>query len=1337
MPKRRICLNMIVKNEMANLDRCLRAVAPHIDCWVIGDTGSADGTQDFIRAFFAERDLPGELHEFPFQNFSQARNEALRLARASTLAFDYLLFCDADMEFKVDNPNFANDLDAEVFQLIQRSGVTYWNSRLLRRDADCDYRGVTHEYLDLRDGRTDQLHGAWYIDHATGANRVGKFERDANLLRDALLHERDPGLIARYHFYLANSLRDANKPGDALPEYLKRAEYGGWVEEVYVSLLNAANMLDRIGCPAEEVLAMFERADAAQPARAEAMHDAARYCRHHGRYTEGYAYANRALGRVQPDGLFIVNWIYDYGLLDELAVNAYWCGRYADCLDACDRLLAEGKLPADSRPRIESNRAFALAKLRETGSTLGDGAELLRRAQALAAEDAEAAAVLAAYRAAIAAAPNRPEPLYHVAHYCREKGDHTAAANYAERGLALGRPVDVRVEDDWIYDYGLLEEFSIAANYSTDPSRKAAGFRACDVLSLAADIPERPRAVAFNNLRFYVQPLAQLAPSYRGRKIDFTPPEGWIALNPSIVVEGRRLLVLQRTVNYQILEGAIDFVLPAGQPFDTRNFLLECDQAGAVRVLGEVYPPADLPPRVFNKVLGLEDMRIFHWQGALWGLCGTREFNSSGVCEQLLSRLDIIGNGRVELRDWRFVSLRGQPRFEKNWMPMVMGEHLRFMQWCAPTRIVDADGGVMVQDEPAIDARVLRGGGPLLAFAGGWLAVTHFVAVLPENHWRYYFHRFVWFDHAGGLRGISLPFYFEQHGVEFAAGLTWHPDRNQILVSFGKGDVEGWFATVDADDVKGLLRPVGAPLSWPGGGVTGYRPWDAAGEGLASFLAAAASPTARRAASRSFDAKLGPLLGDGTLLPRIDTFYEVLDSASPPAGLLSAVRSMRAVGHQVRVWTYTAERLAFLVAEGVEIAPASQIVPEELFQRVLHRSEVRYFSDLFRYALLYEQGGLWMDADVVLVRPFPYLGRYFFNLQWNDGGQGHLLCGNVLVAPARSQHFRLLYEKALDRLEAPGGQSFGEIGPKLLSDYVLSDAGAELRYFVFSPMLFNSIDWTETDRFDRQLPALSPYLNDERVFGLHLWNAKTQSHPRNEDQSLVATLSNTPKRLPRLSAIAEGFHTDKNSAVGNRHYYSRVYEALLAPRRFAVRRVLEIGLSQGVVAGENLSVALWRSLFPFCHVIGIDIVDFSHFDSGFFTPHLCDQSDPTQLDRIAEAHLPGSLDIAVDDGSHASRDQQMTFRAFFSLVAPGGWYFIENLDWQPPGEDPSQVMLTKNLFAALRDGDSEGLVDPEGLAALRGEMAEILFFDSHYELCRAGLRGGMLAIRRRGGSGIV
>src|SRR5277367_447267 len=112
-----LCLNMIVRNEMTNIERCLGAVAHYIDCWVIGDTGSTDGTQDFIRSFFAARKIPGELHSFPFHNFEQARNAALDCAYASPLAYDYLLLDDADMELMVEDRNFRTKLAAPSYSL--------------------------------------------------------------------------------------------------------------------------------------------------------------------------------------------------------------------------------------------------------------------------------------------------------------------------------------------------------------------------------------------------------------------------------------------------------------------------------------------------------------------------------------------------------------------------------------------------------------------------------------------------------------------------------------------------------------------------------------------------------------------------------------------------------------------------------------------------------------------------------------------------------------------------------------------------------------------------------------------------------------------------------------------------------------------------------------------------------------------------------------------------------------------------------------------------------------------------------------------------------------------
>ena len=269
-----LCLNMIVRNEIANLERCLKSLSPHIDCWVIGDTGSTDGTQDFIKSFFAERGIPGELHEFPFINFEQARNKALELAYASSLKYYYILLCDADMELVVDNHDFARGLEAKSYSILQKSGVSYWNARLIRRDVVTQYRGVTHEYLELADEPV-RLTGVWYRDHASGANRGDKFERDIRLLTEAMKNEPDNH---RYQFYLAQSLKDIGRPAEASEAYAKRSKMGGWEEEAWYSHLQHARLLwvtgDEAGFVREATKAYNRR-----PQRAEPLYDLARYYR--------------------------------------------------------------------------------------------------------------------------------------------------------------------------------------------------------------------------------------------------------------------------------------------------------------------------------------------------------------------------------------------------------------------------------------------------------------------------------------------------------------------------------------------------------------------------------------------------------------------------------------------------------------------------------------------------------------------------------------------------------------------------------------------------------------------------------------------------------------------------------------------------------------------------------------------------------------------------------------------------------------------------------------------------------------------------------------------------
>jgi glycosyltransferase involved in cell wall biosynthesis len=350
-----LCLNMIVKNESAIIERCLAAAAPAIQSWVICDTGSEDATPELIERFFATRRIPGELHRIPFLNFEQARNAALECARTSALAYDYLLLVDADMELVIEDPDFACGLTGASYLLLQRNDIAYYNTRLLRRSAPARYVGVTHEYLDAG-APPERLSGAWFIDHAAGANRTGKFDRDARLLEEALV--REPA-NARYVFYLAQSERDAGRVEKARATYWRRAAMGGWSEEIAYALLQIARIDERLGASADAVRRAYLDAYRARPVRIEPLVELARLCRLAGDWPDALLYARAAAAARRPDDLlFVDESAYAWRALDELAIAGWYAGAHGEGRAAATRLLAENRFPPAERDRILANAAY-------------------------------------------------------------------------------------------------------------------------------------------------------------------------------------------------------------------------------------------------------------------------------------------------------------------------------------------------------------------------------------------------------------------------------------------------------------------------------------------------------------------------------------------------------------------------------------------------------------------------------------------------------------------------------------------------------------------------------------------------------------------------------------------------------------------------------------------------------------------------------------------------------------------------------------------------------------------------------------------------------------------
>ena len=352
---------MIVRNEAAVIRRCLDSVKPLIDTWCIVDTGSTDGTQAIIREHM--HGVPGELHERLWVDFATNRTQALSLARRTA---DYTLVIDADDVLSIP-PGFtlpALTADSYTFDF-DFANTRYRRTQLIRNTIPWRYRGVVHEFLEGPGAQTTGHLPLTIVVGNDGARRQDpeKYRKDAAILERALKTETDPFMRSRYTFYLAQSWRDAGAKRKAIVSYAARTEMGFWQEEVFISLLNEARLLESLGLM-DTVERHYTLATEAAPHRAEAIHGAALFLRMAQRYETAYETARRGIGlTAPPDGLFVEPWIYDYGLLDELAISGYWSGHYRESVDACEVILSEGKIPEHERPRIVANANFARRKL--------------------------------------------------------------------------------------------------------------------------------------------------------------------------------------------------------------------------------------------------------------------------------------------------------------------------------------------------------------------------------------------------------------------------------------------------------------------------------------------------------------------------------------------------------------------------------------------------------------------------------------------------------------------------------------------------------------------------------------------------------------------------------------------------------------------------------------------------------------------------------------------------------------------------------------------------------------------------------------------------------------
>jgi hypothetical protein len=199
-----------------------------------------------------------------------------------------------------------------------------------------------------------------------------------------------------------------------------------------------------------------------------------------------------------------------------------------------------------------------------------------------------------------------------------------------------------------------------------------------------------------------------------------------------------------------------------------------------------------------------------------------------------------------------------------------------------------------------------------------------------------------------------------------------------------------------------------------------------------------------------------------------------------------SIRSFQAHGHQFMLYVYDD---IDGVPPGTILMDANRVIPaSRIFTYREHRTYAG-FANFFRYKLLLEKGGWFVDADMVCLRPFDFQGDYVFSSEGLE--QRQLVNVGAIKAPPGSAVLEYAW-RACERMDT-AALTWSQCGPALFGAAVGAHAlGPHVQPWpVFCPVHFSA--WR------RVLDPSAPWQFLPETRAIHLWNEQWRRSGQNKD----------------------------------------------------------------------------------------------------------------------------------------------------------------------------------------------------------------------------------------------
>lgn len=199
-----------------------------------------------------------------------------------------------------------------------------------------------------------------------------------------------------------------------------------------------------------------------------------------------------------------------------------------------------------------------------------------------------------------------------------------------------------------------------------------------------------------------------------------------------------------------------------------------------------------------------------------------------------------------------------------------------------------------------------------------------------------------------------------------------------------------------------------------------------------------------------------------------------------------SVSSFLRHGHQYHLYVYEDVKN---IPEGTTIKDGNEILPAARIFQYKQQASYAGFSNFFRYKLLLERGGWWVDTDTVCLKPFDFSEEYVFSSEIAQGEEV-INCG-ICKVPAGSEV--MAYAWGVCETKDPAKLVWGETGPRLMGNAVRKFSLERYKQpaEVFCPIGY--ADWEKVLDPEAELKL------EERSFAIHLWNERWRAAGRDKN----------------------------------------------------------------------------------------------------------------------------------------------------------------------------------------------------------------------------------------------